>query len=108
MPYFLIEGSYTAEAWAALSRNPEDRERSFKTFVERAGGKVKAFYFAFGDSDVVGILETPDAAAAAAIAIAVTSVGHLKHYKTTPLMTNQEAMDVMKKAGALKYQAPKG
>ena len=108
MPYFLIEGSYTAEAWAALSKNPEDREASFKTFVERAGGKVKSFYFAFGDSDVVGILETPDAATAAAIAIAVTSVGHLKHYKTTPLMTNQEAMEVMKKAGALKYQAPKG
>ena len=108
MPYFLIEGSYTSEAWAALTRKSEDREKSFKDFVERAGGKVKAFYFAFGESDVVGIIETPDAGSAAAIAVAVTSVGHLKHFRTTPLMTNQEAMDVMKKAGGLKYQAPKG
>jgi len=108
MPYFLIEGSYTPEAWAALTRKPEDREKTFKNFIERAGGKLKAFYFAFGDSDVVGIIETPDAGTAAAIAVSVTSIGHLRHYKTTPLMTNQEAMDVMKKAGGLKYQAPKG
>lgn len=108
MPYFLIEGSYTSEAWAALTRKPEDREKTFKNFIERAGGKLKAFYFAFGDSDVVGIIETPDAGTAAAIAVSVTSIGHLRHYKTTPLMTNQEAMEVMKKAGGLKYQAPKG
>ena len=108
MPYFLIEGSYTSEGWAALCRNPEDREKTFKAFVERAGGKLKAFYYAFGASDVVGIIELPDAVTAGAIAVSVASVGHLKSLKTTPLMTNQEGMEVMKKAGGWKYQAPKG
>jgi uncharacterized protein with GYD domain len=108
MPYFLIEGSYTPEGWAALTRKPEDREKTFKGLVELAGGKLKAFYYAFGESDVVGIIEMPDAVTAAAIAVSVASVGHLKFFKTTPLMTNQEGMEVMKKAGGLKYQAPKG
>jgi uncharacterized protein with GYD domain len=108
MPNFLIQGSYTSEGWAALTRNPEDREKTFKGLVERAGGKLKAFYYAFGESDVVGIIETPDAITAGAIAVSVTSVGHLKFFRSTPLMTNQEAMEVMKKAGGLKYQAPKG
>jgi uncharacterized protein with GYD domain len=108
MPHFLIEGSYTSEGWAALARKPEDREKLFKALVDRAGGKLKAFYYAFGESDVVGIIETPDATTAGALAVAVASVGHLKFFKTTPLMTNTEAMEVMKKAGGLKYQAPKG
>ena len=108
MPYFFIEGSYTSEGWAALARKPEDREKTFKALVERAGGKLKSFYYAFGASDVIGIIETPDASTAGAIAVSVTSVGHLKFFKTTPLMTNQEGMEVMKKAGSLKYQAPKG
>jgi uncharacterized protein with GYD domain len=108
MPYFFIEGSYTSEGWAALARNPEDREKTFTALVERAGGKLKAFYYAFGASDVIGIIEMPDAASAGAIAVSVASVGHLKFFKTTPLMTNLEGMEVMKKAGSLKYQAPKG
>jgi uncharacterized protein with GYD domain len=108
MPYFLIEGSYTPEGWAALTRSPEDREKTFGGLVERAGGKLKAFYYAFGSSDVVGIIEMPDAVTAGAIAVSVASVGHLKFFMTTPLMTNQEGMEVMKKAGGLKYQAPKG
>ena len=108
MPNYLIEGSYTSEGWAALTRNPEDREKTFTGLVERAGGKLKAFYYAFGPSDVIGIIETPDAVTASAIAVSVASVGHLKFFKTTPLMTNQDAMKVMKKAGTLKYQAPKG
>ena len=41
MPYFFIEGSYTSEGWAALARKPEDREKTFKALVERAGGKLK-------------------------------------------------------------------
>ena len=44
MPYFLIEGSYTPEGWAALTRRPEDREKTFKGLVERAGGKRRRLF----------------------------------------------------------------
>jgi uncharacterized protein with GYD domain len=108
MALFLIQGSYTPQAWAALAKNPEDREQAIRGLVERAGGRFQNLYYCFGDKDVVGILEAPDSQTAAAISIAVTSAGHLKSLQTTVLMTSKEAMDAMKKAGKLTYQAPKG
>ncbi|HKF43639.1 MAG TPA: GYD domain-containing protein [Thermoanaerobaculia bacterium] len=108
MPHFLVRGSYTAEAWAKMIHSPEDREKLYAGLIEKAGGKLKAFYFAFGKDDVFAIFEAPDASAAASLAMAVGSVGHLSHFSTTSLMTTREAMDAMKKAGDLKYRGPKG
>ena len=108
MPHFLIQGSYTAEAWANMTRNPADREKAYRGLIENAGGKLKAFYFAFGEKDVVAILEVPDATTAAALSMAVAAPGHVKSISTTPLMTGKEAMEAMKKAGGWKYQPPKG
>jgi uncharacterized protein with GYD domain len=108
MPHYLVLGSYTAEAWAKMCHKPEDREKLYSGLIERAGGKLKAWYFAFGEHDVVAILEAPDATAAAALSLAVGSVGHVRSLTTTPLMTNQEGMEAMKKAGGWKYTAPTG
>jgi hypothetical protein len=44
----------------------------------------------------------------AAISIAANSAGHLRACATTPLMTSTEGMEMMKKAGSLGYQPPKG
>ena len=108
MPHFLVQGSYTAEAWAKMCHTPEDREKLYSGLIEKAGGKLKAFYFAFGEDDVVAIYEAPDMTTAAALALAVGSVGHLRSFRTTPLVTNQEGMEAMKKAGGWKYRGPKG
>jgi len=108
MSLFLIQGSYTPQAWATLAKNPEDREQAIRGLVERAGGKFHNLYYCFGEHDVVGIFEAPDAATAAALSIAVTSAGHLKSVQTTVLMTMKEAMEAMRKAGKLSYQPPKG
>jgi uncharacterized protein with GYD domain len=108
MPHFMVQGSYTSDAWAKMIHNPEDREKIYRKLIEKAGGKLKAFYFAFGEKDVVAILEVPDAATAGALSLAVMAPGHVKHITTTPLMTVAEGMEVMKKAAALSYQGPKG
>ena len=108
MPYYLVQGSYTPEAWAKMCQSPEDREKLYGSLLEKAGGKLVAFYYAFGEDDVVAIIEAPDNATASALALAVGSVGHLKSFKTTPLVTNAEGMAAMKKAGGLKYRGPKG
>jgi uncharacterized protein with GYD domain len=108
MPVYLIQGSYTPQTWGALARNPEDREQAVKTLVERAGGRFQALYYAFGEYDVIGIMEAPDSQTAAAISIAITSAGHLKSVQTTVLLTIKEAVDAMKMAGKLTYQPPKG
>jgi uncharacterized protein with GYD domain len=108
MPHYMVLGSYTADAWKKMIQKPEDRETIYRGLIEKAGGKLKAFYFAFGDKDVVAILEAPDAATAAALSLAVAAPGHVKHISTTPLMTSSEGMEVMKKASALKYKGPTG
>ena len=108
MPHFMVQGSYTADAWARMIHKPEDREKIYAALIEKAGGKLKAFYFAFGEKDVVAILEAPDATTAAALSLAVAAPGHVKHITTTPLLTMKEGMDAMKKAAALKYQGPTG
>jgi uncharacterized protein with GYD domain len=108
MPHYLVRGSYTGEAWAKMIHSPEDREKLYAALIEKAGGKLEAFYFAFGEDDVFAIFEAPDATTASALALAVGSAGHLKSFQTTPLMTTQEGMEAMKRAASFKYRGPKG
>jgi uncharacterized protein with GYD domain len=106
MPYFLAQAAYTSQAWSAMTKNPVDREELFRALIAKAGGKLHSFYFSVGEYDAVAIMEAPDLAAAAAISIAVSSAGHLKSYKTTPLLTVREAMGAMEKAGGFGFRAP--
>ena len=108
MPLFMLQGTYTPQAWAAMAKKPEDREQAAHALIQKAGGKPLNTYFSFGEYDVAAIFEAPDAATAAAIAIAGNSPGHLKAIKTTQLMTAQELMAVMKKAGSLTFRGPTG
>jgi uncharacterized protein with GYD domain len=76
VPAYLWRGSYTAEGAKGLAREGGSKRRDAVTqMVEKAGGKMIAFYFALGDADVVGIAEFPDAATAAAVSIAVNLSG---------------------------------
>jgi hypothetical protein len=51
-------------------------------------------------------MELPDLAAATAIAVAISSAGHVKAYRTTPLLTSAEGMAAFGKAGGLSYRGP--
>jgi uncharacterized protein with GYD domain len=106
VPKYLIQGSYTPETWAKLTRNPEDRAQSIVPIMESVGAHLDAFYFAFGDDDIVVIADAPDNVTAAAIAVAVTSSGAFKAFKTTVLMSSLEGMEVMKKAAGVSYRPP--
>ena len=39
------------------------------------GGKLKAFYYAFGEHDAYVLCELPDSASAAAIALTISATG---------------------------------
>jgi uncharacterized protein with GYD domain len=77
--------------------------------VEKAlgsvGGSLDAFYFAFGDTDVVAIFDLPDNVTAAGIALLVAASGKV-HLKTTVLMTPEE-IDAAIKVG-VDYRPPGG
>ena len=74
MPHYLIQGSYTPEAWAAMVREPQDRAAIIRPVVEGLGGKMHALFFAFGESDAILLAEVPDSVSAAALAIAFAAV----------------------------------
>ena len=74
--------------------------------MENLDGRLLSLDFCFGEYDVVGIFEAPDETTAAAISLAAVSPGHLKAIKTTPLLTVEQAMEAMRKAGSQTYRAP--
>jgi uncharacterized protein with GYD domain len=55
---------------------------------------------------VVVLVEAPDDVTASAIVLAAISPGHLKAIKTTKLLTVDETMEAMRKAGSVTYPAP--
>jgi uncharacterized protein with GYD domain len=76
MALYLWQASYTAEGTKGLIKDGGSKRRDFvKQMIERLGGKMHAFYYCFGDSDVVGITEFPDEASALALSMAVNASG---------------------------------
>jgi uncharacterized protein with GYD domain len=104
VPKYLVQVSYSTEAWAALVKRPQNRVEVVRKVAEKLGGSVETFWLAFGDYDVVGIFDMPDNASAAAFAMAAAAGGSCKHVKTTPLLSIEEGLEAMKKAATSGYK----
>jgi uncharacterized protein with GYD domain len=107
MPKYLIQVGYTAESVAAMVKHPQSRLEGVRPAVESVGGKFDDAWFAFGKYDLVGICDFPDNVAAAAFSLSVSATGSVKALHTTPLMTMDESVEAMRKAGASSYTPPK-
>ena len=106
MPHYLLQVAYTPDAWAAQLKNPQNRIEAIRPAVEGLGGRVECAYIAFGEYDVVVVLEMPDNVTVAAFSIAASAGGAVKAIKTTPLMTMEEGIAAMRKAGTAGYRPP--
>ena len=106
MPRYLVQASYSSEGTAAMISNPADRAAVIRQLVESVGGNLEVFDFAFGDYDVVIVAELPDNVTMAALSMAVSASGVAKTIKTTPLLSVDEAIEAMQKAGQVSYQPP--
>jgi uncharacterized protein with GYD domain len=104
MPVFLHQVAYSREGWQAVLAQPQNRIEAVRPAIEKLGGKIKSAFFAFGDYDVILITEMPDNISAAAIAIAFAGGGACKSVQTTPLLSAEEAIEAMKKAGETGYR----
>ena len=108
MPIYMTQFSYTPEAWAALVKNPEDRRAPLEAMYKKLGGRLICLYYSFGEYDGFVIGESPDHKIASAGILSAIAPGHLKATKTTQLLTVEEAIEAMGKAGEIVYPAPKG
>jgi uncharacterized protein with GYD domain len=104
MAKYLIKGSYSPEGTKGLLKEGGSKRGTvIQKVIDGLGGKLEAFYFTFGESDVVLIADLPDATSAAAFSLAVAATG-AAHATTTPLLTPKEIDQACKKS--VKYSAP--
>jgi uncharacterized protein with GYD domain len=97
MPKFLIKGSYNAEGAKALAKEGGSRRReAVEKAIASVGGRLEAFYFAIGESDVYSIVDVPDMVSGAALSLAVNASGTSK-VSTIVLMTPEEVDAACKK-----------
>jgi uncharacterized protein with GYD domain len=97
MPKFMVHGSYTVEGLKGLLKEGgSGRRKAVESAVKAMGGHLEALYFAFGDADVVAIIDVPDNITAATLAIGIASTGTVG-LKTTVLMTPEEVDQATKK-----------
>ena len=106
MPLYLSKFSYTPETWARLIGGPEDRRKAAQSYIESVGGKLHGFWYAFGTHDGSTLWEAPDNVSMAAVALAITGGGALGSLETTVLLTVDETIDALRKAGQIGYRAP--
>ena len=107
MPKYLIEASYTHEGVEGVrTKGGSSRRSAVVKTAKSVGGKIEAFYFAFGEYDAIVLLDLPDNEAAAAVALAVDAAGGATT-KTTVLLTAKEVDDAAKRSrDAVDYRPP--
>jgi uncharacterized protein with GYD domain len=104
MPKYLLQASYTTEGVKGLLKDGGSKRREVVEQLTKAlGGRVEAFYFAFGDDDVYVISDVPDNATMTAVSLTVNASGAVK-VKTTVLLTAEEVDQATKMT--VNYRAP--
>ncbi len=104
MPKYFLEGNYVGEGIKGLLKEGgSSRIKTVTQLIEGMGGTVEAFYFAFGDDDVVAIVDMPDNASITALSLVVTASGAVG-IKTTVLINPEEVDEAAKKT--VDYRPP--
>jgi len=104
MPKYLVQASYTTEGVKGLLKDGGSKRRAAaEAAIKGLGGRLEAFYFAFGETDVFAIAEMPDNASATAVSLAVTASGAVRT-RITVLLTPEEVDQATKKT--VSYRPP--
>ena len=104
MAKYLITASYTAEgAKGVLKDGGTKRRQAAEAAIKSAGGKLEAFYFAFGENDAFVLIDAPDHATVASVSLAINASGAVRT-KTVVLLTPEEIDQAIKKSTT--YKAP--
>ena len=104
MARYLLQVSYTQSGiQGVMKEGGSSRRDTIAKAVANVGGTMESFDFAFGQDDVVVILDVPDHATVAALSMAVGASGAAR-VNTTPLISPEE----MDRAAGLSigYRAP--
>jgi uncharacterized protein with GYD domain len=104
MPKYLIQSTYTREGAEGIrSKGGIARRDAITDMARSLGGELEAYYFSFGEYDVLAILDLPDDEAAAAVAMVVDAAGGATA-RTTVLLTPEQIDEASRRA--TEYRPP--
>ena len=104
MAKYLLKVNYTPQGTKGLLKDGgSGRRNAVQQVIEGLGGKVEAWYYALGETDLFVILDLPDAQTAAAFSLVVHATGAAQ-LATIPLLTVEEIDAACKKS--VPYRAP--
>ncbi len=103
MAHFLIQISFTPEAFANLVKKPENRLEAVVPMVRAMGGSFVGSWLSFGEYDSTAVIEMPDNISMKAFKMKVMSSGNISRFILTPLMSFEDGVEAMKLAGKVDY-----
>ena len=106
MPKYLCQGSYTEQGLKGLLKEGGSKRRAMvEQLVKEMGGKLEAYYFAFGSDDFHIILDLPSNVDMTAVALVANASGTVKS-RITVLLTPEEVDQATKKQVDFRPPAP--
>jgi uncharacterized protein with GYD domain len=94
LPHYILLINWTDQGRSKIKES-SDRYNSFKTSLEKIGGKVIGCYYTFGEYDVVIIMEVPNEEIVMSLMLKVGSVGNVKT-KTLKAFDVDEGLKIIK------------
>jgi uncharacterized protein with GYD domain len=90
MPKYLCQGAYTEQGLKGILKEGGSKRRAMvEQLVKEMGGKLDAFYFAFGGDDFHIILDLPSNVDMTAVALVANASGAVKS-RISVLLTPEE------------------
>ena len=104
MGKYLFRGSFTAEGLRGVMKDGgTSRPKAVAALAESVGGRLDAYYFAFGDDSYFVVCDLPNDEAAAACAMTVAASGAVSN-STVKLLTPEQVDAAVKLSPS--YRAP--
>jgi uncharacterized protein with GYD domain len=104
MPKYMVQANYVGDGLTGLLKDGgTSRRAAVEEAAKSVGGSVDAFYYAFGETDVFAIIDMPDNATTAGLALTIAATGQVE-MTTTVLLTPEEIDHATKKSPA--YRSP--
>ena len=104
MTKYLFQGNYVGQGIKGLMQEGGSKRRdAVVKALESVGGSLESFYYAFGETDVLGVFDIPEQSNAVALSLMINSSGAVNLH-LTPLMTPEDIDAAVGKTPS--YRAP--
>ena len=95
LSHYIILINWTQQGINRIKDTASDRYSSFKTSVEKEGGKLTGAYYTMGEYDMVLVIEAPNDETVMSLMLKVGSLGNART-KTLKAFTAEKGIKIIK------------